>query len=135
MKRLAMVLMLLFFSPLWNGCFSKKDDQKTVEEWNLETKKALSIAEKAKDEVEARNKRTGLTSLAPTRLLNSQKASDEQHAASFLTAAKDFQREGQLKYAVPILKNIVNQYSQTKAAVEATEILGEIEQGAGGEKK
>ena len=87
MKRPAMILMLLVVSPLLNGCFSEQYDQKTVEELNLEAKQALSSADKAIAEVEARNKKAGLTGSEPAQPFISQSELDEQHATSFLAAA------------------------------------------------
>ena len=128
MKRPAMILMLLVVSPLLNGCFSEQYDQKTVEELNLEAKQALSSADKAIAEVEARNKKAGLTGSEPAQPFISQSELDEQHATSFLTAAKDFQQKGQLKLAVTILNEVMEQFPETKAAAEAAGMLERIEQ-------
>lgn len=135
MKRHAMKLMLLVVSPLLNGCFSEQYDQVTVEKLNLEAKQALSNADKAIAEVEARNKKAGLTRSEPAQPLIPQSELDEQHAESFLAAAKDFQQKGQLKLAVTILNELAEQFPETEAAAEAAGMLERTEQEFSGEKQ
>jgi TolA-binding protein len=56
-----------------------------------------------------------------------QRGIDEQHAANFLNAAKDFQRDGQQEEAVSTLKELIKMFPDSDAAHEATQLLGELE--------
>jgi outer membrane protein assembly factor BamD (BamD/ComL family) len=56
-----------------------------------------------------------------------QKEIDERHAANFLNAAKDFQDDGHPKYAVDTLKELLEQFPDSEAAVEARQMLTELE--------
>ena len=113
---------------LFLGCFPNQDAPKTVGELNRQVEKSLAQSEKAIAEVEARNQAAAQTLIDQDKL-------DEQHASSFLTAAKDFQEKGRLKHAVEIFKEVVDQYPETKAAAEAAKILEGIEQEKAGEEQ
>lgn len=56
-----------------------------------------------------------------------QKEVDEKHAANFLDAAKDFQKDGQSKHTINTLNVLLDKYPESDAANEARQILAEIE--------
>ena len=56
-----------------------------------------------------------------------QKEIDEKHAANFLAGAKDFQNEGRPKIALRTLKELCKQFPNSDAAVEAKQMVAEIE--------
>jgi outer membrane protein assembly factor BamD (BamD/ComL family) len=56
-----------------------------------------------------------------------QKEIDERHAANFLSAAKDYQSEGQQEHAVSALKELIKKFPDSDAATEATQLLTELE--------
>lgn len=58
-----------------------------------------------------------------------QREVDEEHAANFLAAAKDFQQEGQPKHAANTINNLLEKYPKSDAANEARTILAELEEG------
>ena len=62
----------------------------------------------------------------PARMLK-QKEIDEKHAANFLAGAKDFQNDGHPKYAINTLKELLEQFPDSESAVEAKQMLAEIE--------
>lgn len=51
----------------------------------------------------------------------------ESHALNFLASAKDFQDDGQPKYALSTLQELLEQFPDTEAAVEAKQMIAEIE--------
>jgi transcriptional regulator of heat shock response len=126
MKQLNTILLLSIIGSFLVGCASNQDKQKTVEELNLEAEEALAQAKEAVAEVERRNK-------SAEAALFSQSELDERHAENFLTAAKDFKQDGQVKQAISTLKEVVEMYPETKAAQEAAGILKEIQQEESGE--
>ena len=68
----------------------------------------------------------GGTGGPPARMLT-QKEIDERHAANFLAGAKDFQNDGHPKYALNTLKELLEQFPDSEAAVEAKQMVAEIE--------
>lgn len=58
----------------------------------------------------------------------SQKEIDEKHAANFLAGAKDFQNEGHSPNAINTLNELLELFPDTEAAVEAKQMLAEIEE-------
>ena len=62
----------------------------------------------------------------PTRM-PTPKEIDERHAANFLAGAKDFHNDGHPKYALNILKELLEQFPESEAAVEAKQMIAEIE--------
>ncbi len=51
----------------------------------------------------------------------------EWHAVNLLASAKDFRKDAHPKYAVSTLRELLKQFPDTEAAVEAKQMLGEIE--------
>lgn len=68
----------------------------------------------------------GTGGTAPARMLTQQEV-NEKHAANFLAGAKDFQKDGHPKYAANALKELLEQFPDSRAADEAKQMLAEIE--------
>jgi hypothetical protein len=64
---------------------------------------------------------------APRAKIFSQKEIDETHAKNFLEVALDFEKDGEIEYAIDTLKELVAKFPETETAEAARTKLEELE--------